>query len=84
MLFRSDVLIAISASGNSPNVIRAANHAKVVGATVIGCTGFDGGELRKIADISFHVETPLGAYGPAEDAHMILNHLLYSYYIARG
>jgi len=79
-----DVLVAISASGNSPNIIRAVEAAKKIGATVIGWTGFDGGQLRKLCDLSFHVATPKGAYGVVEDMHLILNHMLVAHYQARS
>jgi D-sedoheptulose 7-phosphate isomerase len=83
LLKASDILIALSASGNSPNILRAVELANQIGATVIGCTGFDGGMLLKLSDVAFHVETPTGAYGIVEDAHMVLNHILYNHYAQR-
>ena len=77
-----DSLVAISASGNSPNVIAAAEYAKSRGATIVGLTGFDGGKLRPLSDISLHVATAKGEYGPVEDIHMIFDHLIGSYLIA--
>ncbi|MDR2132599.1 MAG: SIS domain-containing protein [Clostridiales Family XIII bacterium] len=71
---REDVLLCISGSGNSPNVIKAAKFAKSVGATVVGLTGFAGGELRRIADVSLHV--PVTSMQIAEDAHMMFDHLM--------
>ncbi|MBI1976672.1 MAG: SIS domain-containing protein [Candidatus Omnitrophica bacterium] len=71
-----DKLVAISASGNSPNVVIAAEWFKKQGGTVVGMVGFDGGRLKKICDIVVHVETPTGEYGPVEDIHLILNHFL--------
>lgn len=71
-----DMLIAISASGNSPNVIEAALRARDQGMTVVGITGFSGGRLKGLADISVHVTTADGDYGVAEDAHMIINHIV--------
>ena len=79
-----DVVFAISSSGNSPNIINAAEYAKEVGATVIGLTGFSGGKLKELSDINFHVQTDDGEYGLVEDAHMILNHIIYSYYIQKN
>lgn len=73
---RGDVLVAISASGNSPNLIEAALRAKQVGMKVVGLTGFAGGRLKDIADVSVHVETENGDYGPAEDAHLVVNHMV--------
>jgi D-sedoheptulose 7-phosphate isomerase len=79
-LFRKgDMLVAISASGNSPNVIAAAQLARKLGGEVVGITGFDGGELRRISDCVLHVPSEKGEYGPVEDAHMILDHLVTSY-----
>lgn len=69
-----DVLIAISASGNSPNIIRAVEFALGLSAPVIGLTGFGGGKLRELATVSLHVDCQ--DYGPVEDAHLVLNHLL--------
>jgi D-sedoheptulose 7-phosphate isomerase len=75
---RDDVLIAISASGNSPNIIAAVEAAKAMGMKVIGLTGFGGGKLAGIADVSFIV--PSDKYGPVEDIHMILDHIITSYF----
>lgn len=79
-----DVILAISCSGNSPNIVNAVEYAKKVGATVIGASGFDGGKLKEISDIKFHVEAQKGDYGLVEDIHMILDHIIYSYYIQKG
>ena len=79
----NDVLIAISCSGTSPNIIKAVKYAREVGSTVVGLSGFDGGMLKGLSDINYHVQTSKGKYGLVEDLHMILDHLLYSYYIDR-
>lgn len=71
-----DKLIAISASGNSPNLVVAAEWFKEQGGTVIGWLGFDGGKLKAIADLSIVVETPKGEYAPVEDLHLIINHII--------
>tara|TARA_Y100000389_G_scaffold197610_2_gene232543 strand:+ start:2041 stop:2619 length:579 start_codon:yes stop_codon:yes gene_type:complete len=84
LLTSKDLVIAISCSGNSPNIVKAADYAKEIGCQVIGVTGFEGGHLKKISDINFHVDTPKGEYGLVEDTHMILDHIIYSYYITRG
>jgi|SaaInlStandDraft_4_1057021.scaffolds.fasta_scaffold07540_4 D-sedoheptulose 7-phosphate isomerase len=76
-----DVIIAISCSGNSPNITKAVAYAKDLGCEIIGVTGFDGGLLKKMSDINFHIDAPENEYGLVEDAHMILDHLIYSYYI---
>lgn len=69
-----DVLIAVSSSGNSPNIVRAVNIAKSLGLRTIGFVGFDGGELLKIADHALHVK--VANYGVVEDAHQSLMHVL--------
>ncbi len=79
LLGTGDVVIAISASGDSPNVIRAVEYANEAGAVTIGLTGFDGGRLREIVNEHVHIATPKGDYGPVEDLHLILNHLITSY-----
>jgi D-sedoheptulose 7-phosphate isomerase len=79
VLDAGDVVVAISASGNSPNLIRAIHFAKRRGARTVGLTAFDGGELRKIVDVAVHVPTHRGEYGPAEDGHMVLDHLVTAY-----
>jgi D-sedoheptulose 7-phosphate isomerase len=79
-----DRLVVISASGNSPNVIAAAEWVKRQGGRVMGFVGFDGGKLKGMCDLLVHIETPQGEYGPVEDIHMILNHLVASYLQHKG
>ncbi|MCK9162314.1 MAG: SIS domain-containing protein [Arcobacteraceae bacterium] len=81
-LKKDDVVIAISCSGNSVNIVKAVEYTKKIGATIIGLTGFDGGKLKELSDIKFHVNTSKGEYGLVEDMHMILDHIIYSYYIS--
>jgi D-sedoheptulose 7-phosphate isomerase len=76
-----DVLVGISASGNSLNVIKAMEYALSVDIKTVAITAFNGGKMIEIADASIHVPTPLKEYGPAEDAHMILDHLVAAYLI---
>jgi D-sedoheptulose 7-phosphate isomerase len=76
---KGDVLVGISASGNSQNIINAFNYALSVGIKTISITAFDGGKMKKIADGGIHVPTEEREYGPAEDAHMILDHLVSGY-----
>jgi len=76
-----DVLVAISASGNSPNLIRAMEYAASAGIKTVAITAFDGGSMKQIANDGIHVPTALKEYGPAEDAHMVLDHLVGSYLI---
>lgn len=76
-----DRVVVISASGNSPNLLEAVKFCKSKGNQTIGLLGFDGGELKKMCDISLVVETAKGEYGPVEDVHMIVDHLVSSYLI---
>lgn len=71
-----DKLLAISASGNSPNVVTAAEWVKEQGGRVISFVGFTGGKLKEISDVVVHVKSEAGEYGPVEDAHLVLNHIL--------
>jgi len=80
----NDLLISISCSGNSKNIIKAVEYSKNIRATTIGMTGFDGGELKKIVDVSYHIETENGEYGVVEDMHMMLDHMIYTYYIEKN
>jgi D-sedoheptulose 7-phosphate isomerase len=76
-----DVVVAISVSGNSPNILKAVRYANDNGGITVGLTGFDGGELRRIARVAVHVPTNRGEYGPAEDAHMVIDHLVGAFLI---
>mgnify|MGYP001569784722 CR=1 FL=1 len=72
---RDDVVIAISGSGNTKNVLSAVAFAKKIGAKTIGLTGFNtGGKLAQIVDVSIIVKT--SHYGPLEDVHMMIGHLV--------
>ena len=71
-----DVVVAISASGNSPNVLKAVEYANANGAITVALTGFDGGKLRRLAQSAVHVPTSKGEYGPVEDIHMVFDHLI--------
>ena len=81
-----DLLVAISASGDSPNLLKAVNFVKKRDGLTIGLTGFDGGKLKKIVDYVIHVPTDKGEYGPVEDIHMIFDHIIGTYlmYICRN
>ena len=81
LLNSNDLVIAISCSGDSPNIVKAVDYAQKLGCRIIGATGFEGGYLKKISDISFHVNAPKENYGLVEDVHMILGHIIYSFYI---
>jgi len=78
-----DVLVAISASGNSPNVVEAAKYAKELKGKTVGLVGFDGGALSGLCDYVIHAKSNRGEYGPVEDVHMILDHMITSYLILK-
>lgn len=69
-----DVLIAISGSGNSPNIIKAAAYAKENGMSLIAFTGFDGGKLAPMADFNIHV--PIMHMCKTEAVHGVIMHLI--------
>jgi len=74
-----DVLLAISGSGNSENVLRAVKYANEVGCVTIGFTGFKGGKLHTMVDHSIVV--PSEHMGRIEDVHVILQHMICYYYM---
>ncbi|MGE5495716.1 MAG: SIS domain-containing protein [Burkholderiales bacterium] len=76
---KDDLLLCISGSGNSKNIICAAKYAKSVGAIIVGITGYDGGLLSKISDISLNV--PINDMQITEDIHMIFDHLIMSVFL---
>lgn len=76
---KGDVLISISASGNSANVVKAAELANELGGTSIAFVGFQGGKLKEVSKITMHTPNPKGDYGPIEDLHMIFGHLIVNY-----
>lgn len=72
---QDDIVIGISGSGNTKNVLNAISYAKKIGAKTIGLTGFnEGGKLAQIVDVSIIVKT--SHYGPLEDVHMMIGHLV--------
>ncbi len=73
-----DLVVAISASGNSPNLVAALEYAQSVGMRTAAVVSFDGGILSSLAQTAVHVPTEIGEYGPAEDAHMVINHAIAS------
>lgn len=75
-LKKGDVVIAISGSGNSANVLRAVEYAKENGAAVIGLTGYEGGKLKELCDYSLHA--PIQSMQITEDVHMFFDHLMMS------
>jgi D-sedoheptulose 7-phosphate isomerase len=69
-----DVVIGISASGNSPNVLKAIEYAREKGAVTIALTGFDGGKLKGLVDKAIIVSS--WDYGQVEDVHLSLGHMI--------
>jgi D-sedoheptulose 7-phosphate isomerase len=69
-----DVLIVVSASGNSPNIVRAVDVAREADVLTIGILGFGGGLVKEKVDIC--VLVPADDYGPVEDAHLAIGHAL--------
>lgn len=74
-----DVVIAMSVSGNSPNIVHGLEYANSNGATSIGWTGFNGGRVGEISDVHVNIPTALDEYGPAEDMFSILGHMCATY-----
>lgn len=69
-----DAVLAISASGNSKNVILGVEYAKSRGGKIIGLTGFSGGALKQLCDVNIHV--PYNDFGLVEDMHLLLGHIM--------
>ncbi|HET6454927.1 MAG TPA: SIS domain-containing protein [Armatimonadota bacterium] len=74
---QGDLVIGISGSGNSPNIIKAIQFAKAKGAITAGMSGFKGGKLAKAA--RYNVVVPSDNMQYIEDVHMVLSHLIFRY-----
>ena len=74
LLRKEDILFAISCSGNSANVLKAAEYARARGCKVISYVGFDGGKLKGLSDIVYHAA--VDNMQVAEDLHLMVCHLL--------
>ena len=75
LIVRNDLVIVLSGSGNSRNLIKAVDYAKKCGAYTIGLLGFNkGGKLAKLVDDSIIIQS--SNYGQIEDSHLILNHMI--------
>jgi D-sedoheptulose 7-phosphate isomerase len=74
-----DVVLAISGSGNSPNVLRAVEYANSAGCKTVAMTGRDGGKLGKMAHLNLQAGVP--HMGRIEDAHMIMCHMIAYYFM---
>lgn len=72
-----DVVVLITASGNSPNILAAARAARDCGAVTIGLIGFGGGQLAALVD--HQITVACKEYGPVEDLHMVLDHIISLY-----
>jgi D-sedoheptulose 7-phosphate isomerase len=81
LLRPDDIVVALSASGNSPNVLRAVRYAREAGATTIGLTGFGGGALANLVDHGIVVDS--NHYGVVEDVHMQIGHIMCYYFRQR-
>ena len=73
---KDDILLAISGSGNSKNIIEAAKEAKKVGAKIVGMTGYDGGKLYQMSDYNMHAA--INDMQVTEDVHLTFNHMMMS------
>jgi D-sedoheptulose 7-phosphate isomerase len=73
-LKKGDLVIAISGSGNSKNIINAVEYAKLVQANIVAMTGYDGGKIQEIAD--FNLNVPVDSMQISEDIHLLFNHLI--------
>lgn len=73
-LTKNDVILAISGSGNSHNIIKAVEYAKQQGVKIIGMTGYDGGKLDKLSD--YHLHAPIDDMQITEDIHMSFDHMM--------
>lgn len=74
LLGPKDVVMLVSGSGNSPNLLRAAEYANSKGALTVGLLGFDGGKLKGLVKVAVLVESD--QYGVIEDLHMSIGHIL--------
>lgn len=78
LLETDDVVVVLSGSGNSPNVVKAVEYAKECGAKTIGFLGFKtGGKVGKMVDCPIIVDSD--HYGPVEDIQLVLNHIITSW-----
>lgn len=71
----TDLLICISGSGNSKNIINAVDYAKKVGCKVVGITGYDGGKLKQMSD--YHMDAGIDDMQISEDIHLIFDHMMF-------
>jgi D-sedoheptulose 7-phosphate isomerase len=82
LMNEGDVLIVISASGNSPDIVRACEYARERGAHIIALAGFSGGKIRDFAEAA--LVAPLDSYEQIEDIHLIILHMVVYYFKNHG
>jgi D-sedoheptulose 7-phosphate isomerase len=78
LMNEGDVLIAVSASGNSPNVVKACEFAKTKNAKIVVLAGFDGGRIKSLADAA--MVASLKSYEQIEDIHLVILHMIVYYF----
>lgn len=78
LLNPGDLLIAVSASGSSPDLVKACEYGREKGAKQVAIAGFDGGRIKEFADAKLIV--PLTSYEMIEDVHMVLCHMIICYF----
>lgn len=78
-LTETDLVIAISSSGTSPNIVKAVEFAKSMHVPVIGLSGFSGGPLKEMSDAKLHVDTEKGEYEVVESVHATIMHMMIKY-----
>ena len=78
LLEPEDILICISASGNSPNLVQAVNYANSINVITIGILGFNGGRMKELTNTNIVVDN--FNYGQVEDIHLILGHIISQYF----
>ena len=74
-----DVLLSLSVSGNSPNIVNAIDYANEIGGVTIGCSGFDGGKVKELSQIAIHMPSSKDEYGPVEDMFSVIMHIIQCY-----
>ena len=83
LMQKDDIVVGISGSGNSPNLIKAIEYANKNGGITIGMLGFDGGKMKDICQYNVIVETEKGLYAIVEDIHLILTHMISSFLLLK-
>lgn len=79
LLKKGDVVVGISGSGNSSNLIKALEYANSKEAKTIGMLGFDGGKMKDLCKHNIIIKTKKGMYGPVEDMHLMIVHIICTY-----